>query len=118
VTEWRVLFRNRDGEPIDIDTFALLLERDDYRRVEHDTIDGVEVSTVWLGVVHPGERIFETMVFGGALHGEQWRWSTEAEALMGHASVCHLVRENPMPPPRQPRPTYDWQWIARKRNGN
>jgi hypothetical protein len=77
------------------------------RRVAYDKLgNGIEVSTVWLGLDQnfcPGGRplIFETMLFvpqtkiwvdpwGHVWHnsresiGDQWRYSTEEEALLGH----------------------------------
>lgn len=60
------------------------------------TIDGARVSTVWLGIDHAwGDGppiIFETMVFGGELDGEIWRYSTEDQAARGHQLVCAEVR--------------------------
>lgn len=80
----------------------------EYRRVALDKLpNGVEISTVWLGIDHNyGQNsrplIFETMLFvpqkseykdpfSGRIWkhdresiGEQWRYSTEEEALRGH----------------------------------
>ena len=56
----------------------------------------VHVSTVWLGLDHSYDGgpplIFETMVFGGGLDLEMERYSTEAEALAGHAAMCARVQ--------------------------
>jgi len=56
----------------------------------------VDVSTIWLGLNHQwGDGpplIFETMVFGGGLDQEQERYSTESEALVGHAAMCARVQ--------------------------
>ena len=63
------------------------------------TPDGrkVEVSTVFLGLNHQfGDGpplIFETMVFGGDLDGEQERYSTEAEAIEGHKAMIVRVQQ-------------------------
>lgn len=66
-----------------------------YKRVAKDRRGDVAVSTVWLGLNHQfGDGpplIFETMVFGGDHDDEQWRYSTEVEALAGHAEVCSAV---------------------------
>lgn len=78
------------------------------RRVARDEVDGVSVSTVFLPLDHgwgwypdevgeepPGDYrplIFETMVFGGDLDGEEWRYATEEEAVEGHRRVVELVR--------------------------
>lgn len=54
------------------------------------------VSTVFLGLDHRyGDGpplLFESMIFGGPLSGEQRRYSTKAEALAGHEALCGLVR--------------------------
>lgn len=51
----------------------------------------VRVSTIFLGLDHNysgGEPIlFETMIFGGPLDGEQWRYHTYDEAERGHANA-------------------------------
>jgi hypothetical protein len=59
--------------------------------------DGVSVSTVFLGLDHRfGNNgpplVFETMVFCGALDGEQVRYSTWAEAEAGHEAMVARVR--------------------------
>lgn len=66
----------------------------------------VRVSTVFLGLDHgfgafaealgwePGPPIlYESMVFGGPLDGEQWRYATRAEADAGHTALCIAVTE-------------------------
>lgn len=54
------------------------------------------VSTVFLAIDHAfgdGDPIlFETMVFGGPLGGEQERYSTWAEAERGHARLVKAVQ--------------------------
>lgn len=61
------------------------------RRVDERRFYGARVSTVALGLDHNwGDGpplIFETMVFGGARDGYQWRYHTEVEALAGHRRV-------------------------------
>lgn len=68
-------YYDKAGQPITFDRFAeLKYDTDgnisDYARIGRDQVDGVEISTVWLGMNHafnPGAApvIFETMVFGG-----------------------------------------------------
>ena len=67
------------------------------RRVAFDKINGVEVSTVFLGLDHSfGDAppvLWETMVFGGELNEEQDRCSGEwkdAEAM--HARMVDRVK--------------------------
>jgi len=106
------LYYRRDGTPYPGgDDAVLLWEKDfsDYkhRRVALDRLpNGIEVSTVWLGLDHGvglgmhRPQIFETMIFvpcsktymmfGRELKvereqiGDMWRYATEEEALRGH----------------------------------
>lgn len=89
-------YYDRNGEPIDMMTWARsFFENDDAKRVALTEHDGVSVSTVWLGLDHQyGDGpplIFETMIFGGDHDEYQWRYSTEAEALVGHEAACRLA---------------------------
>jgi hypothetical protein len=77
-----------------------LLADEEYKRVKQDVFvyDGepVNVSTVWLGLDHnwwPDRPplIFETMIFGGKLDLEVWRYSTEEQAVAGHADAVKLL---------------------------
>ena len=58
------------------------------RIVQQDDVDGVKVSTVFLGLDHnfgDGEPVlYETMVFGGKHDGFDERYSTLEEAEKGH----------------------------------
>ena len=63
--------------------------------VANDYIGKVHVSTVFLGMDHAWSGppvLFETMVFGGALDEQQWRYCTWAEAMAGHAGIVAQVR--------------------------
>lgn len=94
---------DKNGSPIDTETAGGLLADVGYKRVgltEITSRDGAvvhRVSTVWLGLDHnygDGPPIlFETMVFGEADWADQdcKRYSTEAEALAGHAEMVTLV---------------------------
>jgi hypothetical protein len=68
------------------------------RHVAYNEIDGnVQVSTVFLGLDHSfgglGRPVlFETMVFGGPLNGEQERYCTWDEAEAGHKAILEKVR--------------------------
>lgn len=91
-------YYNRKGKPISLLTWGRLLEDHNERRVAEDFIDGVHVSTVWLGLNHQwvedgAPLIFETMVFGGGgLDGEMVRYSTEDQAFEGHAEMVLKVK--------------------------
>lgn len=61
------------------------------RRVKRTKVGDSDVSTVFLGLDHQFGRgaplLFETMIFGGARDGDQFRYSTWDEAEDGHAKV-------------------------------
>lgn len=71
------------------------MQNPDIQRVASTTLsNGVCVSTVWLGLDHRfgltgRPLIFETMLFlpTGDTIGEQWRYSTEEEAVRGHKTL-------------------------------
>ena len=86
-----------DGhEPVQVDNlvdWGEFMEDEKRRRVGFDTIeqpehDRVTVSTVFLGMDHNwsgGEPLlFESMVFGGPLDGQQYRYTCWNAALAGH----------------------------------
>lgn len=82
--------------PCSIDEWAEMLKKS--RTVSSDTIKGVTVSTVFLGLDHnySGEGpplIFETLVFGGTLDQEMYRYSTVQQAREGHEKMLSRVRE-------------------------
>jgi hypothetical protein len=93
-------YYDRQGNPI---TFEQRLERwkdsgydwDKEYRVALEERDDIRVSTVFLGLNHQyGDGpplIFETMIFGGEHDEGQWRYSTEAEALVGHKAAMTLT---------------------------
>ena len=91
-------YYDKHGVPIPMGDWCALFGDLDYRRVASDEIGESRISTIWLGIDHnfgfDGEPIlFETMVFGGALDGEQWRYRTLDEALAGHNEIVEMVRK-------------------------
>lgn len=95
----RPLYYRRDGTPYEGPTATMDWAADFENRtpVGQDEIGDVLVSTVWLGLDHNCSDegpplIFETMVFGESLDGEKRRYSTEAEAIAGHAEMVARVR--------------------------
>jgi hypothetical protein len=110
VIPWK--FWTPDGKPCTIGRWAEILERksetidgdeegeeavDGWTRIGSDHVGDVWISTVWLGLNHSylGDGppiIFETMVFGGNLDQEQWRYSTPEQARAGHAAAVTLVQ--------------------------
>jgi hypothetical protein len=89
----------KDHEPVpesDLLLWAKWFEAAE-RRVAFDEINGVRVSTVFLGLDHnfghnDAPILFETMVFGGPLDQEQRRYRTWDEAEKGHQEMLVLVR--------------------------
>ena len=65
-------------------------------RIARTTIGEVEISTVFLGIDHSfgfskKTILFETMVFGRELDGEQERYATWEEAEQGHKEMVDKV---------------------------
>jgi hypothetical protein len=69
--------------------------------VGDDEIDGYRVSTVFLGTDHSFTGhgppvLWETMIFDAgdlALDVFQWRYTSRADAEIGHAKACELLRQ-------------------------
>jgi hypothetical protein len=73
--------------------------RDESRRVAKDSINDIEISTVFLCLDHSyGEDgppiLFETMIFGGENDGWMKRYCTYDEALEGHNIVVGCIKNN------------------------
>lgn len=75
---------------VDLMTWAEAFEKSRHIGLT-DINDKCYVSTVFLGLDHNyfgGEPIlFETMIFGGPLDGEQWRYHTYDQAERGHSEA-------------------------------
>jgi hypothetical protein len=84
-----------DAKEAELFEWAKWFETSD-RRVKVTAIDGVKVSTVFLGLDHNwGDGpplIFETMVFGGKFDQDQDRYSTWDEAIAGHDEMVLRVK--------------------------
>lgn len=110
------LHYDHDGKPIGMWEWASLFELIEYRRVAETFVGDVRISTVWLGLDHGWgggpPLIFETMIFGGGEHHNQWRYSTLEEAQVGHVHAVRLAQldqaamqaaiadlQNPVKPP-------------------
>ena len=69
------------------------------RQVRFDEIDGVKISTVFLGIDHAFgfavPLLFETMIFGGKHDDYQDRCSTWEQAQEMHETALRLVRGEP-----------------------
>ncbi len=73
------------------------VERNESGNIGKCVINGVRVSTVFLGSNHrivPGELpiLFETMIFNGPLDEYQCRYHTRAEAEEGHHRAVEIVQ--------------------------
>lgn len=93
---------NRNGEPIDLMTWAFLIDDPMYKIVARTTIVSAanpsvayDVSTVWLGIDHNFGHdpilIFETMIFDAGDAKDCNRYSTVADAIAGHADMVTVV---------------------------
>jgi hypothetical protein len=91
-------FYGYEGEPISHEQWLRLLANEDGRQVARDELpDGVEVSTVWLGIDYGRGHtlrplVYETVIFGGPLEGRGARYATREEALAGHAQAVEQAR--------------------------
>jgi len=94
------IFWDRQGQPIaDFMDWALKAEDDAYRIIACDTIGGLVVSTIWIGIDGIGElfggkpMIFETLVFEGdkVVGGE--KNATESEARSAHALYIEKCKD-------------------------
>jgi hypothetical protein len=87
-------FYDRDGEPMPWTEWQERFSDVAYSHVAMDVIDGAEVSTVWLGMsFEDPPLIFETMVFGGSLDSQCWRWPTRGAAVSGHDQIVAALRD-------------------------
>lgn len=95
------LYYKRDGTPYPDGDEGLMQWAKDFenyslKRVAQTILPGgAKISTVWLGLDHGSgigkPLIFESMVFPSAHNFDELdcqRYSTEAEALLGHEELC------------------------------
>jgi hypothetical protein len=91
---------DESGEPVqepDLSAWARWFEGAE-RHVAQDLVGEVRVSTVFLGTDHRWRGtgppvLWESMVFGGPLDGEQERYPSKKDAARGHAALVARVRE-------------------------
>lgn len=90
MSEWPDYYILIDRLPVAVDvlTWGNWFRDIEQRRIGDDKFNGVRVSTVFLGLNHnfgSGEPVlFETMIFGGPLDNETWRYATYDQAERGH----------------------------------
>jgi len=95
-TDLYYILEGHKAVPVDLMTWAEWFEKNNgNRHVADETIEGVRISTVFLGLDHAygggPPMIFETMVFDGPLDQEQDRCSTWEEAEATHAKMKERV---------------------------
>jgi hypothetical protein len=83
---------------VDVITWGRWFERIENRTIGYtEIVSGTTVSTIFIGIDHRhyGEGppvLFETMVFGGPLDGEIFRYSSYDDAETGHAATVRRAR--------------------------
>lgn len=66
------------------------------RQIALTGVDDIVISTIFLGIDHAPygkPELFETMIFGGPMDQECWRYSDYFEAVSGHWSVVETIRK-------------------------
>jgi hypothetical protein len=106
---------DEQGQPVecpDLMTWARWFEAGEHRRrIALDKRGDITVSTVFLGLDHSffggPPVLWETMIFGGEHDEDQERYTSQADALAGHARMCELAFGAPITPPLtlSPHPT-------------
>jgi len=93
----KYILRGREIVPATLMEWAAWFETA-ARHIARDDVADAHVSTVFLGIDHSfgggPPLLFETMVFGGPLDGEQERYSTLDEAEAGHAAMIEKVKSH------------------------
>lgn len=94
-----ILDENKNPIPVTIHEWAIFFKNFEARIVKQEDIGDMQVSTVFLGIDHGfglNKRpiLFETMIFGGELDQEEWRYCTWDEAIKGHDEAVRLVKES------------------------
>ncbi len=117
------ILRNKKPVPISsIDEWGRMLKRKD-RRVAKTIIEGgkeeIKISTVFLGLNenysgHGKPVLFETMVFGGDLDGDMYRYTSWTAAEKGHRKMIKRVTDT-IVPKYIPRVQYRKYLIERKK---
>lgn len=90
------MYYDHEGDPIGFVEWHRLFAAD--RSVACTTVaDGVEVSTVFMGLDYSfgmgTPLIYETMIFGGAHDTERWRTPNRTAALAAHDQAVAFARD-------------------------
>lgn len=98
-----LLYYDKEGLPITMHSWAMLMESDSYRTLaQDDALDGSFVATFWLGFNHnlggTKKHLFETMVFNDRDRSnvlDSCRYTTKKEAIEGHTVKLKERNEAP-----------------------
>lgn len=96
---WYILDENHEPVPEpDVLKAAVFFEDFSKRVVAQHQLGESHVSTVFLGLDHNFKiggppLLFETLIQGGPLDGEQDRYATWSEAVAGHTSYLRVLSE-------------------------
>jgi hypothetical protein len=84
---------DHDGQPISLEQWAALLERDD-RTIAEDTIGDHTIKTMYLGLVDPivNARLFGTAQWTSSHFAELETYDSKPEALAGHRRHVEALR--------------------------
>ena len=93
-----ILDANRQPVAVDLATWGKWFAANN-RIIEVTEINSeIDVSTVFIGVDHRlvgkgPPLLFETMIFGGPMDQEYWRYASWDDACVGHAVAVKKARE-------------------------
>lgn len=103
MSEFYKLDENKRAVPCSAEEWAEQRQRmrdNSSKNVSKDFVNGIEISTIWLGIDHGGNDnrplVFETMVFKPKSGGQECycdRYSTWEEAQLGHQRAFQWVKE-------------------------
>jgi hypothetical protein len=95
---------DKDKKPykVSLEDSLILYKKPELKVTAVDLVDGVRVSTVFLGMDHgfrweakdsPNYKpiLWETMIFGGKYNDYQERYTSHEDALKGHQKAINLI---------------------------
>jgi hypothetical protein len=91
---------DQDGNPVPVEDVLQWAQWFTYndRHLDIDTIEGIGISTVFLGLDHGFDSnqpvLWETMIFGGEHDGYQKRYFTKVGAQAGHTKAVEMVKQS------------------------
>lgn len=96
---WYLLDENKEPVPATMEEVMIKRENDlDLRQVGYAEINGVRVSTIFLGMDHGWRHepnhvpvLWETMIFNGEYDDYQERYTSHQDALEGHQKALLLI---------------------------